>query len=145
MLRPVLLAAVLWSGLASMAAAQIALSACPARQLVGDLGVDGLECQNCEIHGRPRKGDSWIRFHGEPRIRGLRPASPGDGKLQPDDVIVSIDGLGITTLAGSDRYARLAPGQVVRLAVRRAGREVEVEVVAGSMCGAAPSPRVIPI
>ena len=135
----VLTAAVSLSGASSLAA-QIALAACPAPQIIGDLGIDGLECQGCEIHGRPRRDESWIRFNGEPRIHSVRPTGPSAGHLEAGDVIVTIDSLPIISRAGSDRYSRLKPDQPVHLVVRRDGQLVEVRVTAAPICGA-PSSR----
>ena len=136
MLRPLVLVAVLCYWEASVAAGQTALAACPSNQLIGDLGIDGLECQDCEINGRPRRDESWIFFHREPRIRNTRPLGPSTGKLQPGDIVVTIDQLPITTRAGSDRYSRLEPGQVVHLEVRRNAELVGVTIVAAPRCGA---------
>lgn len=143
MLRPFALTAILSSGLASAAAAQLALAACPAKLVIGDLGIDAIECHNCEIHGRPRRDESWIRFHGEPKVRSIRPGGAAEGKIQAEDLIVSIDAMGITTAEGSDRYSRPEPGQVVHLGVRRGDQELDVEITAAPFCGAPPSPRVI--
>lgn len=141
MFRHIQLISALCLGAAAGAAGQLSVASCPSNQLIGDLGIDGLECQGCEIHGRPRRNESWILFHGEPRIRSLRASGPAYGRLEAGDVVVSIDTLAITTQAGSDRYARLEPGQVVHLEVRRADRIMEVEIVAAPLCGAPPSSR----
>ncbi|HEY2824724.1 MAG TPA: hypothetical protein VGI83_04195 [Gemmatimonadales bacterium] len=116
------------------------LPGCPTDRVVGDIGVNGLDCIDCEIHGAPRRGASWIQFKTEPGVKDVR--GPAVGRLQPGDIIVSIDSLPIASARGSQRYSRVMPGQTIRFAIRRGTGVTEVTVVAGAMCGGPPSRHV---
>lgn len=76
-----------------------------------------LTCRNCSV-GRAETGH-WS-FSTEPTITsvGRSPAAEG---LRPGDVIVSIDGMLITSSAGGQRYSTLKAGEPVTLVVRRDG------------------------
>jgi PDZ domain-containing protein len=68
-------------------------------------------------------------------VTGVSPDAPAAGKLEAGDVIVGVDGTAVRT---PDRLrleiGRREPGDVVRLAVRRDGRRVDLTV------GTVPSP-----
>jgi len=115
--------------LASAAGAQLS-TLCPKNQQP-DYGYDGIECYNCEVSGR---GQPWIVFHREPRIRNIRHAGPADGKLREGDTLVSIDGLAITTRAAAERYASAKAGDTVQFVVRRSDGTATVSIVAGAKC-----------
>ncbi|WP_028645582.1 YlbL family protein [Nocardioides sp. URHA0020] len=65
----------------------------------------------------------------EALVSGVEKGSPADGKLQADDVILSVDG---TKVANSDELVAAVtaatPGQPVELGVRRKGKPVTVSV-----------------
>jgi membrane-associated protease RseP (regulator of RpoE activity) len=101
---------------------------------VGDLGYTRLSC-NCTLflnEGAPERS-RW-QFNSEPTIEAIRRGGPADGKLQPGDVVVAIDGRLITTREAGRRFAQVTPGEPVQLTVRRDGREVTVEVTPDRTC-----------
>jgi membrane-associated protease RseP (regulator of RpoE activity) len=103
--------------LAATAAAS-AQTSCPATEQVGWLGIDGIECSNCEY------GPGYARFSTEPRVTSIAPGSPAMGQLRAGDLIVSVNGALITTEEGASRYTNAKPGQNLTLLVRRDGQIV---------------------
>jgi C-terminal processing protease CtpA/Prc len=73
-------------------------------------------------------------FTVEPMVRGVVPDGPAAGRLREGDVIVAVDGRLITTRAGGERMASLAPGGAVTLRVRREGRELDVTLTPRGEC-----------
>ena len=63
-----------------------------------------------------------------------RPGGPADGRIKPGDALVAVDGLLITTSAGSRRLAQATVGKPIRLTVRRAGEELDVKLVPAGRC-----------
>jgi PDZ domain-containing protein len=62
-------------------------------------------------------------------IEGVDPDFPAAGKLEPDDVVVAIDGQKVTNTAELTRLmAEKKPGDTVRLTVKRGDETVEVAV-----------------
>ncbi len=108
---------------------------CPdGTRAVGDLGYTGLSC-NCTLYLNERAPDrSRWQFNSEPTIEAIRRGGPADGKLEPGDVVVAIDGRLITTREAGRRFAQLTAGEPVTLTVRRAGRELTVEIVPDVTC-----------
>ncbi len=106
--------------------------ACPAGRLQVDLGLTGFDCTACEMRAN---GASALRVFGaEPRLNAPRPGGPADGKVKPGDALVAVDGLLITTTAGSRRLAQASVGRPIRLTVRRAGEEMDVKLVPAGRC-----------
>ncbi len=105
--------------------------ACPGRVQV-DLGLTGFDCTACEM--RFADGTAVMAFGAEPRLNAPRPGGPADGKIKPGDALVAVDGMLITTTAGSKRLAQATVGRPVRLTVRRAGEELEVKLVPAGRC-----------
>jgi membrane-associated protease RseP (regulator of RpoE activity) len=103
--------------LAATAAAS-AQTACPVTEQVGWLGIDGIECSNCEF------GPGYARFSTEPRVTSVAPGSPAMGQLRAGDLIVSVNGALITTEEGASRYTNAKPGQDLTVLVRRDGQLV---------------------
>lgn len=108
----------------------------------GDFGLAGLGCAgDACVLTRVRDGEredgseryTWL-FAIEPDVEEIRPGSPLDGIVRPGDRIVSVDGMPITTRAGSRRLEHAEPGDVILLAYRRDGRVRETEVRARSRC-----------
>jgi S1-C subfamily serine protease len=113
-----------------------ALLRCPeGHPTTGDLGIEYLLCvgESCSVNLRTERGFAHD-FSTEPSIRGIHPGGPAAGKLRDGDVLISIDGVLITTREGGRRLANLTPGKPVKLRVRRAGKEVDVSVVPGVGC-----------
>lgn len=98
------------------------------------LGIERVLCVggDCEINHAAPDGGLEHRFSTEPRIDRLRPwASP---KLREGDVLTSVDGEPITTVAGGRALARLTPGTTVVLGLRRGVDYLEVRLTAQSGC-----------
>lgn len=108
-------------------------AACPGGRTMGDLGVTA-------FYGAARdwSGGGEL-FRTEPKVRGVVDGGPADGVLEANDVVVAVDGLLITTEEGGRRLARIVPGQVVALTVRRGGEERKVTIRAGSKCDLRPA------
>jgi hypothetical protein len=99
---------------------------------VGELGIKGLACGPCT---QTRRDGRWIwRFDAEPEVLDVEADGPADGKLEPGDQIVSVNGLLITTAEGGDTWSNVEPGETVTLGVRRNGRERTVRVQAAAQC-----------
>jgi S1-C subfamily serine protease len=117
------------------AGAQTAVRCPEGHPATGDLGIEYLLCvgSSCSVNLRTERGYAHD-FSTEPSIRGIRPGGPAAGKLRDGDVLISIDGVLITTLDGGRRLANLTPGKPVKLLIRRGGKEMEVTVVPGLGC-----------
>ncbi|HEX5725263.1 MAG TPA: PDZ domain-containing protein [Longimicrobiaceae bacterium] len=101
----------------------------------GTLGIGLLHCVggSCAVHlpaGRATRHD----FSTEPRVWYLDPAGPAAGRLEEGDILVSIDGVLITTREGGRRLANLRAGTPVALRVRRAGVLAEVRLTPETGC-----------
>ncbi len=104
---------------------------CPGPAQV-DLGLTGFDCDACEM--RVSGGTAVMAFGAEPRLNAPRPGGPADGKIKPGDALVAVDGLLITTTAGSRRLTQAAAGKPLRLTLRRAGEELDVKIVPVGRC-----------
>jgi membrane-associated protease RseP (regulator of RpoE activity) len=134
-----------------LSAQQQQASACGADEVPrGEVGYSGFEC-NCKLsffeEERP-EGQFLYQFRSEPTITGVKDGGPADGKLRVGDVVTAIDGHLITTYEGGRRFANPQPGEALTLAVRRDGREVDVQIVPGLECFrikvAPPAPPAMP-
>jgi hypothetical protein len=96
----------------------------------GDLGIEYLLCVggSCSVNLRTDRGYTHD-FATEPRLRGILPSGPSAGKLRDGDILISIDGVLITTREGGRRLANLTPGKAVTLRIRRGDKEMDVTVV----------------
>src|SRR5687767_3775938 len=88
---------------------------CAREEQVGWIGIAGLQCSNCRIDSET------MTFSTEPRITAVAPGSPASGVLRAGDVIVSVNGVLITTTEGGERLASVRPGQNLAMVVRRDG------------------------
>lgn len=69
-------------------------------------------------------------------VAELQNNTPAFGKLEPNDVIVSIDGKKVTTQQDVRlKVSTMAPGSTVKLGVLRGGKEREVEITLGTLPG----------
>jgi S1-C subfamily serine protease len=120
---------------AEAAGAQTPLRCPEGHPATGDLGIEYLLCVggSCSVNLMTDRGYAHD-FSTEPRIRGVQPGGPASGKLRDGDILISIDGVLITTREGGRRLANLTPGKPVTLRVRRGGQEMDVTVVPGLGC-----------
>ena len=96
----------------------------------GDIGITSLICVSGSCNVNEQSGRGYTHeFSTEPRIGGVNPDGPADGKLRPGDVIIAIDGVLITTREGGRRLANLKLGVPVTLRIRRAGKELDVTLL----------------
>lgn len=117
-----------------LSAARVSGQCTDERATVGDLGVGMYHCVagSCGIYdGLDRR---YYTFSVEPQVWKIRPGGPASGRLRDRDVIVSVDGVLVTTARGGRMLANLNPGQAVRLTIRRHGVQREVTVPTGSTC-----------
>ncbi|HEY7471087.1 MAG TPA: PDZ domain-containing protein [Gemmatimonadota bacterium] len=100
----------------------------------GELGIGELRCSSGRcVRGWAFQGGRLITtFTTEPSVHALRP--PAAGVLEDGDVIVSVDGNLSTTAEASRRLRLLAPGDRVRLRIRRDGVERDVTITAAPTC-----------
>lgn len=113
---------------------------CPPGQVVGTLGISGLDCVGeCSVTLSEEGKEEMWSFSAEPRLFQIEPGSPVDGVLKEGDFLVAMDGILITTREGGRRFANLEPGRTVRISYRRDGVVREALVEVGSKC-AQPSP-----
>lgn len=97
-------------------------------------GIERLLCLGgeCDINLESPDGGLEHRFTTEPRIVRLRP--PAADVLREGDVIVSVDGVPITTREGGRRLARPREDVPTTLGIRRGGRTFEVRVTPEPGC-----------
>jgi hypothetical protein len=110
----------------------------------GYLGF-GIKCGPCGI----RDG---VRFFDEnpPVVTNVVASGPADeAGLEPDDVILAIDGLDITSEEGGERFSKIEPGDRVELTIRRGDERRSMTLEAGERVArravyAPPAPLVAP-
>lgn len=99
----------------------------------GTLGIVGMSCEGCSFQ-MDRSGITSARFRTEPEVIAVAPGAARGARLRSGDVIVALDGELVTTRSGGNRLADLRAGQEVTLRVRRDGRVLDLEMVAGGAC-----------
>ena len=101
-------------------------------EMIPSLGINGISCQNCSLSFAA--GRRFASFGTEPRIIAVAPDGPSAGLLRAGDILVAVDGHLITTRSGGEAFAGYDVGDLVRLTVRRDGRERDVALEAGEAC-----------
>lgn len=66
-----------------------------------------------------------------PVVGAVLPGKPADGKLMPEDRIVSIDGHPVASFPEVQELVAKRPGKTVRVVVQRDGAETDVDLVPG--------------
>ncbi len=99
----------------------------------GTLGIQGLRCEGCS-YSMSESGIEEARFRTEPQVMVVARGSTRGDRLRAGDRIVAIDDALITTREGGERLVALRAGQRLTLRVRRGGRLVDLDLVAGSAC-----------
>lgn len=95
----------------------------------GWLGI-GLSCDNCTLRRSLSEPGRWW-FSAPPTVYGVDPESPAHrAGLRNGDTLIAIDGQRLTSDEGGRAFARVAPGQRIRLTYRRDGREREARMTA---------------
>jgi membrane-associated protease RseP (regulator of RpoE activity) len=104
-----------------------------AAEKIGDLGITSMSLRGSMRYNTETGERNWY-FQSEPEIHKIDPKGPAAGKLEDGDVIVAIDGLPITTHQAGQRFANVAPGENVKLTVRRGGRLLDTTIVPRGVC-----------
>ncbi len=91
-----------------------------AAEKIGDLGITSMSFRGSMTYNTETGERNWY-FQAEPEIHKVDPRGPAAGKLEGGDVIVAIEGLPITTRQAGRKFANVAPGENVKLTVRRGG------------------------
>ncbi len=94
------------------------------------LGITGMECKCSYTHTGDAAGEHFWVFQSEPVIKGVDPDGPAAGKLEPDDVIVAIDRMLITTRKAGVRFAHIKAGELVELTIRRGNLRISHWILA---------------
>jgi hypothetical protein len=96
----------------------------------GWLGI-GISCSHCSLYRQGGQDPEWI-FREAPTVMWLdSPDSPGyRAGLRNGDTLTAIDGVSLTSQEGGRAFARVRPGQTVRLTYRRDGSERQADVTA---------------
>ncbi len=94
----------------------------------GWLGI-GLAC-NCTLQAGPHGTESWT-FAEAPEVFAVGPGGPAErGGVRKGDIVERIDGLQLTTPEGGRQWSTIAPGQQVRLGIRRDRAQINLVVLA---------------
>jgi len=126
---------------------------------LGGRGSDGprpllfgfaLECMNCRMgdgQGRMGGGRGLRVWHYDEYPRVAAVAEGGAAQragVRVGDVLLSVDGLSITSDEGADRFSQLRLGDTVNLTLDRAGKSFGVDLVLKSPGGRGLFPGVAP-
>lgn len=103
------------------------------------IGVDawhcrGGACKNYRVHGGGIISPV-LDFSVEPRVLKIAEGGPADGVLREGDSLVAVNGFLITSSRGGMELARLLPGDVAQLTIRRGDRLEQVRVFPELRCG----------
>ncbi len=97
-----------------------------------------LSCGECYVERAPGR----VGYAARPAILNVTRGGPADrAGLQRGDTLLSVDGLDLLTPEGFERFAWVAPGQSLRLTVRRGGQQRDVSLVLGESQGGPRSAR----
>ncbi len=105
----------------------------PNRSRVGTLGIGHYVCRggSCYVNRNPWTDARYEHyFSTEPIVQDVEPGR----ELRNGDVLVSIDGVPVTTPEAGKRLANLQPNVPVRLRIRRNGQELDVVAVPKPGC-----------
>lgn len=95
----------------------------------GYLGILQLKC-DCTL--RLDRNDRFrsFNFRTDPVVVAIEAGSPADGLLRQGDYITHIDGLGLRTADGAERFSQIRPGQSVDLTIWRNGTRSNKRITA---------------
>ena len=94
----------------------------------GRLGI-GLAC-SCTMHSHADGAETWT-FAESPEVRGVRQGGPAEqAGILVGDLLESVDGVPVTRPEGGRRWSAIAPGQRVRLGIRRGATNIDLVVLA---------------
>jgi len=110
-------------------AAPVAAVTAAAGGPTGWLGI-GISCSHCSLYRQTGREAEWI-FREPPTVMWVDNEGPAyRAGLRSGDTLTAINGAALTSQEGGRAFARVEPGQTVRLTYRRDGRERQVEVTA---------------
>lgn len=94
----------------------------------GWLGI-GLSCQ-CTVRSSQAGAETWS-FGKAPEVFAVGAGGPADqAGVRAGDIVETIGGVLLTTAEGGRRWSTIAPGQSVRLGIRRGRTTINLVVVA---------------
>lgn len=97
----------------------------------GWLGLS-FECSRCQVQILGDSTRVWS-FAEPPSIVTVESTGPAArAGLRSGDRIVSVDGIGVTTAAGGERFGSIAPGESIAIGYRRGGTTGTVDMVVGT-------------
>jgi len=119
----------------------------PAAPPRGRLGFS-LECSQCAIYSRKGEDSPYLwDFKSNPTVGRVEVGGPAaKAGLRGGDVLLSVDGVALTTAEGGERFAAIEPGDTVVLRYRRNAAEADAVLVAAAQewVVAAPVPAKAP-
>ena len=108
----------------------LSCSGCAVRTTQPDSDDDRAEAATVTGRGSTWRGAVWD-FSDPPTVYSVDPGSPADrAGLRRGDVLVTIDGVGLTTPEGGQRFGGVRPGQEVTFGYRRGGQAGTVRLTA---------------
>jgi membrane-associated protease RseP (regulator of RpoE activity) len=103
----------------------------------------GLACSQCGWARETGDAAPYWESQGEPILYAVQPGSPAArAGLREGDVLTHVRALPIASRDGGRALGAVRPGERIALRIRRGGRTVEAEVVAGRRPAAAAPPAV---
>jgi hypothetical protein len=95
----------------------------------GYLGILQLKC-DCTLRLDREDRFRSFNFRTDPVVVAIEAGSPADGVLRQGDYITHIDGLGLRSTEGAERFSRIRPGQTVDLTISRNGTRSNKRITA---------------
>ena len=118
----------------------------PAAPPRGRLGFS-LECSQCAIYSRKGEDSPYLwDFKSNPTVGRVEVGGPAaKAGLRGGDVLVSVDGVALTTAEGGERFAAIEPGDTVVLRYRRNAAEADAVLVAAAQEWVVAAPKAAPV
>lgn len=112
----------------------------------GRLGFS-LECSECALYTRRAEASPYLwKFTSNPTVGRLEVGGPAaKAGLRGGDVLVSIDGVALTTPEGGERFGAIEPGDTVVLRYRRNATEADAVLVAAEQEWVVTAPAPAPV
>jgi len=112
----------------------------------GRLGFS-LECSKCAIYSRKGEESPYLwDFKSNPTVGRVEVGGPAaKAGLRGGDVLVSIDGVALTTVEGGERFGAIEPGDTVVLRYRRNATEADAVLVAAQQEWVVKTPAPAPV
>jgi hypothetical protein len=103
-----------------------------------------MRCTDCRLSAGQDADGPQFSFSASPEVQAVEPGTPADeAGLQAGDLLVGIDGMALTSEAGGRAFARVEPGQTVRMSIRRGARAFTVSMRAVAREGRSGAPQIL--